>query len=786
MLGKRSNNSSTCCASKKTKYDSCCSSSSCYSPFNVEWDGVERSELANVLHQIGSNPHQYSYGKRNSEKEGLLGFPGLKIHFDHDVSINVGLPLCSEQLESIRNNLNSNLQLISSNSSSSTLSEKMICLNDEDLFSIENPYWMEQLEEILKDVLSQLQVENHISGLIRKNSLIIASEGCSDIPITSTRENCFVKLVVRLPSNCEGGHVVVNSGKISYNFSKGSCYSSTLTACYSNIDATIKGITKGCAMYLVFDICHQDGCETPTFINSKELFSKFMDNWEKSPYFVIEYKQNSDYYKSITSILNWYVHEMPIGSLEFEFGTLNNDVLYFRRINADLDINSQSLLFSKGDRENIECIIIISKHFTTEVYLHLGMEIALDYLKRVFNGATSQHIINFLKKIIDKYSKQLDGKKIVDYIIELNDLELAKLLLREILCHNFNHEVLFKLVQAFTLKELRTEVIKVLSVCFIDHLDGCVDVLEALNCPTVSASVLPQCSLSEQTCTCSQLEKVLDLASKFDIVIQQIPENISKLSGNPDDMYRLSKKIKNKSCIKETLQRSWKSKTLNPKMIVECVGTIGLTESRDLMRDGVDSFCSSHKNVEILETIGSFSEILNSSNDASCNLVMSMLARNLISRTNFTIRFVHHLVIPFLKQLTNKEALSKSATQSIAKHCLKLYNNQNKVAIEHLQPLNSKISHIILSCSCETCAPVQEFIESNERIYTIPFATKVNVDHLVEKVSGFYSDILLSQSSNGNAIIEKVLLKQTKIEIKENIAFLNSLHDLTLLEDDVE
>ncbi|KAN0080621.1 hypothetical protein V8E54_003825 [Elaphomyces granulatus] len=131
-----------------------------------------------------------------------------------------------------------------------------------DQFSLRNPEWSSQLEELLQAAVSGLGLMAEPAEIKAElYKLLVYEEGAFFLPHQDSEkvDGMFGTLVVSLPSKHEGGDVVAThkGESLTFRSSPGSDFGFSYAAWYSDVSHEVKAVTSGYRLVLTYNLIHR-------------------------------------------------------------------------------------------------------------------------------------------------------------------------------------------------------------------------------------------------------------------------------------------------------------------------------------------------------------------------------------------------------------------------------------------------------------------------------------------------------------------------------------------------
>ena len=217
---------------------------------------MEEYEIKESLEQVFSDiKHSGSFLTSASLKGGIN--PGLEVSGAGPIS----LPLSAEAAKKIIQASHVSPYGKGSETLINESVRKTWELNT-DQFSLRNPEWSSQLEELLQAAVSGLGLMAEPAEIkAEAYKLLVYEEGAFFLPHQDSEkvDGMFGTLVVSLPSKHEGGDVVaMHKGEsLTFRSSPGSDFGFSYAAWYSDVSHEVKAVTSGYRLVLTYNLIHR-------------------------------------------------------------------------------------------------------------------------------------------------------------------------------------------------------------------------------------------------------------------------------------------------------------------------------------------------------------------------------------------------------------------------------------------------------------------------------------------------------------------------------------------------
>ena len=456
-----------------------------------------------------------------------------------------------------------------------------------------------------------------------------------------------------------------------------------------------------------------------------------------------------------------------------------------------------------------------------------------DYLK---DASLRNQLVQYLKSFIEKtYSRYMVGNfSIGNYISELRELNLAKLLLSQYKC---SKEDVIQMVSAFGIDPLRNEIIGYFKNMDFNSLAEFLDVFPDNNlAQLLIPTLLTNDRYSYRSNSSTDYETALAACSKYNITLDSETKKkiLSDSSYNTTQLYQLGCKLKDIYCLMEVLKRSFSislnsnrfylnSNTVTPpatlpvKIIVNCIQIIGLDNCRATLEQLISEFVNRNGISSSLDSIQLFSDNTDNihvSDFISKSIVKNIKARNDLKSQNIDIyekifiqfykcgaidemsdlakllisnpnsQYIHSTINPLVLKISraNINVINSEPLQFLIRKCIQYYDsvitNQSNVPTP-----NNWVINATLGCTCGNCKSCNEFLKSATQVTHSIKASASLRDHVERESRKVTIDLqydTLRQGSPHTLVLTKIRKSQELKQraLQESITSRNNLTPL--------
>lgn len=160
---------------------------------------------------------------------------------------------------------------------------------DATMYELRNPQWLKQLEEHVKEVAWQLGL-NECDIVNEPYKLLIYQEGSFFVRHRDTEKmpSMFATMIIALPSEHEGGELVISHGNDSksISFAQMDGFSSHFAAFYADCYHEVKPVKSGYRLCLVYNLAIKHRAQQPLYADAlaeRSEISNFIATWSRSP-----------------------------------------------------------------------------------------------------------------------------------------------------------------------------------------------------------------------------------------------------------------------------------------------------------------------------------------------------------------------------------------------------------------------------------------------------------------------------------------------------------------------
>ncbi|EFC42675.1 type IIB DNA topoisomerase [Naegleria gruberi] len=527
---------------------------------------------------------------------------------------------------------------------------------DPSRFEITNPTWDDLIDGLVdNEIRDGLGISKHLRLSANLYKLLVYEEGghFQFHKDSEKEERMFGTLVVQLPSEYSGGEIIVRHGEEEeeYDFASVSRYTPHFISFYADCEHMIKNVNSGYRVCLIYNLCFSGNKESkPTLKGYEELAkrlqqivsewnadAKDVDTLYRMYVFQHQYSQKSldpenlkgsDY--NIYDILERYAEEYqdlvldlgimerkvegfddPEVSLEYIFGSQQRKIdVPFRSVVCKSALSSMKL-FHKSINENTgnegstkekqyrnACLMIYPKKCQQRICLKFGFSFCSKILPSFIESNSRENSIAFVKQMLAKKNIYLWGdeeKVVIQSIIQLNDVELAKLVI------GIDQKSLSSLISHFTIEPFRETISE--NLCKKRYMKEFIGSLIEINDVPLIQMTMPKYSVNkyDHLYDSSCFEKLIILAQKctysmHSTVVENIVEDYYKYASYKESITKLIDLLKDTSIYEKLIVKelaknsipnqrgrgSYENKELDLPLIIKIANQIGVEKLKNL------------------------------------------------------------------------------------------------------------------------------------------------------------------------------------------------------------